>query len=103
MRSKTSIEFDSSAHRSFATAIFSIAKPSSTAANPISGKLGLDAVTQRVLDQNLYVQPVSGRQERIENLLNSYICVEPLARVAFRVSDIFGNLQSLANDCLLAV
>jgi xylose isomerase len=39
----------------------------------LTGKLGLDAVAQRVLDQNMDVQPVSGRQERIENLLNSYI------------------------------
>jgi xylose isomerase len=39
----------------------------------LTGKLGLDAVAQRVLDQNADVQPVSGRQERIENLLNSYI------------------------------
>ena len=39
----------------------------------LTGKLGLDAVAQRVLDQNVNVQPVSGRQERIENLLNSYI------------------------------
>jgi xylose isomerase len=39
----------------------------------LTGKLGLDAVAQRVLDQNVDVQPVSGRQERIENLLNSYI------------------------------
>ena len=39
----------------------------------LTGKLGLDAVAQRVLDQNVDIQPVSGRQERIENLLNSYI------------------------------
>ncbi|OYQ39241.1 xylose isomerase [Rhodoferax sp. TH121] len=39
----------------------------------LTGKLGLDAVAQRVLDQNVDVQPVSGRQERIENLLNSYL------------------------------
>ena len=39
----------------------------------LTGKMGLDAVAQRVLDQNVDVQPVSGRQERIENLLNSYI------------------------------
>ncbi|CAM8669186.1 XylA Xylose isomerase [Comamonadaceae bacterium] len=39
----------------------------------LTGKLGLDAVAQRVLDQNVDAQPVSGRQERIENLLNSYI------------------------------
>jgi len=39
----------------------------------LTGKLGLDTVAQRVLDQNVDVQPVSGRQERIENLLNSYI------------------------------
>ncbi|MDT7519559.1 xylose isomerase [Rhodoferax sp. TBRC 17660] len=39
----------------------------------LTGKLGLDAVAQRVLDQNVDVQPVSGRQERVENLLNSYI------------------------------
>lgn len=35
------------------------------------GKLGLDAVAQRVLDQKLDVHPVSGRQERIEDLLDS--------------------------------
>jgi xylose isomerase len=34
----------------------------------LTGKLGLDAA----LDQNADVQPVSGRQERVENLLNSY-------------------------------
>lgn len=39
----------------------------------LAGQLGLDAVAQRVLDKNMDVQPVSGRQERIENLLNSYI------------------------------
>lgn len=39
----------------------------------LTGKLGLDAVAQRALDQNVDVPPVSGRQERIENLLNSYI------------------------------
>ena len=39
----------------------------------LTGKLSLDVVAQRVLDKNVDVQPVSGRQERIENLLNSYI------------------------------
>ncbi|MBT0569486.1 xylose isomerase [Curvibacter sp. CHRR-16] len=39
----------------------------------LTGKLGLDAVAQRVLDRNVDVQPVSGRQEWVENLLNSYL------------------------------
>ncbi len=39
----------------------------------LGGKLGLDTVAQHALDKNVDVQPVSGRQERIENLLNSYI------------------------------
>jgi len=39
----------------------------------LDGKLGLDAVAQRVLDRNTDVAPISGRQERIENLLNEYI------------------------------
>lgn len=39
----------------------------------LSGKLSLDAVAARVLDRNVDTSPVSGRQERIENLLNSLI------------------------------
>ncbi|WP_374515953.1 xylose isomerase [Niveibacterium sp.] len=39
----------------------------------LAGKLGLDAVAQRVIDRNVDVAPKSGRQELIENLLNSYI------------------------------
>lgn len=39
----------------------------------LGGNLGLDTVAQHALDKNVDVQPVSGRQERIENLLNSYI------------------------------
>ena len=39
----------------------------------LSGKLGLDAVAQRVLDRNTDVLPKSGRQEYLENLLNEFI------------------------------
>jgi xylose isomerase len=39
----------------------------------MEGRMGLDAVAQRVLDRNLDARPVSGRQEHIENLLNSFI------------------------------
>ncbi len=39
----------------------------------MAGKLGLDAVAERVLAHNTDTAPVSGRQEGIENLLNSYI------------------------------
>jgi xylose isomerase len=39
----------------------------------LAGKLGLDAVAARVLEHNTDTRPVSGRQESIENLLNSFI------------------------------
>ena len=39
----------------------------------MAGRVGLDAVAQRVLDRNLDARPVSGRQEHIENLVNSFI------------------------------
>jgi xylose isomerase len=39
----------------------------------MAGKLGLDAVAARVLEHNTDTLPVSGRQELIENLLNSFI------------------------------
>jgi len=39
----------------------------------LAGKLGLDAVAARVLERNTDTAPVSGRQERIENLLNTFI------------------------------
>ncbi|WP_457336385.1 xylose isomerase [Rhizobacter sp. P5_C2] len=39
----------------------------------IKGELTLDAVAQRVLDRNSDVQPKSGRQEAMENLLNRYV------------------------------
>jgi xylose isomerase len=39
----------------------------------MAGKLGLDAVAARVLEHNTDALPVSGRQEGIENLLNSFI------------------------------
>ncbi len=39
----------------------------------MAGKLGLDAVAARVLEHNTDTRPVSGRQEGIENLLNSFI------------------------------
>ena len=39
----------------------------------MAGKLGLDAVAARVLQNNADTRPVSGRQENLENLLNSFI------------------------------
>jgi xylose isomerase len=39
----------------------------------LSGRLSLDAVAARVLEHNTDIRPVSGRQERIENLLNVFI------------------------------
>ena len=39
----------------------------------MAGKLGLDAVAARVLQSNTDTRPVSGRQENLENLLNSFI------------------------------
>ena len=35
--------------------------------------LGLDQVAARALDRNQDTRPVSGRQELLENLLNSYL------------------------------
>ena len=39
----------------------------------LSGRMTLDAVAAHVLDRNTDTLPVSGRQEHLENLLNSYI------------------------------
>jgi xylose isomerase len=39
----------------------------------LKGELTRDAVAQRVLDRNADVQPKSGRQEAMENLLNRYV------------------------------
>ena len=39
----------------------------------LNGKMGLDDVAAHVLARNTDTAPVSGRQERLENLLNSYI------------------------------
>jgi xylose isomerase len=39
----------------------------------MNGKMSLDAVANGALERNVDVLPVSGRQERLENLLNSYI------------------------------
>ena len=39
----------------------------------MSGKIGLDAVAAHVLQNNTDTHPVSGRQENLENLLNSFI------------------------------
>ena len=39
----------------------------------LSGKTSLDALAARALDRNTDTLPVSGRQELLENLLNSYI------------------------------
>jgi xylose isomerase len=39
----------------------------------LDGKMSLDAVATHVVDRNTDTMPVSGRQELLENLLNSYI------------------------------
>ncbi|MFM2050071.1 MAG: hypothetical protein RL682_562, partial [Pseudomonadota bacterium] len=39
----------------------------------LDGKFTLDAVAARVLANNTDTRPVSGRQEHLENLLNSFI------------------------------
>ncbi|MCB4363984.1 xylose isomerase [Hydrogenophaga taeniospiralis] len=39
----------------------------------LAGKMGLDAVAAHVVARNTDTRPVSGRQERLENLVNSYI------------------------------
>jgi xylose isomerase len=39
----------------------------------MAGKMSLDAVAARVLQSNTDTRPVSGRQENLENLLNSFI------------------------------
>ncbi|MEY4911379.1 MAG: Xylose isomerase [Pseudomonadota bacterium] len=46
---------------------------SSFGADVMAGKMGLDAVAARVLQGNADTRPVSGRQENLENLLNSFI------------------------------
>jgi xylose isomerase len=39
----------------------------------LGGQMALDQVAARVLERNQDTRPVSGRQERLENLLNSYL------------------------------
>jgi xylose isomerase len=39
----------------------------------LKGKLGLDAIADRALTRNQDTAPVSGRQEYLENLVNSYL------------------------------
>ncbi len=39
----------------------------------LAGRVSLDALAQQVLTANLDALPVSGRQEQLENLLNSYV------------------------------
>jgi xylose isomerase len=46
---------------------------SSFGGDVMAGKLSLDAVAARVLESNADTRPVSGRQENLENLLNSFI------------------------------
>nr|WP_315479478.1 xylose isomerase [uncultured Rhodoferax sp.] len=41
--------------------------------NMLDGKMSLEAVAAHVVDRNTDTMPVSGRQEHLENLLNSYI------------------------------
>jgi xylose isomerase len=46
---------------------------SSFGGDVMAGKMSLDAVAARVLQSNTDTRPVSGRQENLENLLNSFI------------------------------
>jgi xylose isomerase len=46
---------------------------SSFGGDVMAGKLSLDEVAARVLQNNTDTRPVSGRQENLENLLNSFI------------------------------
>ena len=46
---------------------------SSFGGDVMAGKLSLDAVAARVLQSNTDTRPVSGHQENLENLLNSFI------------------------------
>ena len=46
---------------------------SSFGGDVMAGKLSLDAVAARVLQSNTDTRPVTGRQENLENLLNSFI------------------------------
>jgi xylose isomerase len=46
---------------------------SSFGGDVMAGKMSLDAVAARVLESNADTRPVSGRQENLENLLNSFI------------------------------
>jgi xylose isomerase len=46
---------------------------SSFGSDLLGGKMSLDAVAARVLQNNTDTRPVSGRQENLENLLNSFI------------------------------
>jgi xylose isomerase len=39
----------------------------------LSGQMGLDQLAAQVLTRNQDTAPVSGRQEHLENLLNSYL------------------------------
>jgi len=39
----------------------------------LAGKLGLEELSARVLERNQDVQPVSGRQEALENLVNRFV------------------------------
>ena len=41
--------------------------------NMVNGKMTLDDVAEHVLAHNTDTRPVSGRQERLENLLNTYL------------------------------
>ena len=39
----------------------------------LAGKTSLDAIAARALASNQDTRPVSGRQERLENLLNDFV------------------------------
>ena len=38
----------------------------------LAGRVGLQALSDRVLERNSYAEPVSGRQEYLENLVNRF-------------------------------
>ena len=38
----------------------------------LAGRIGLQALSDRTLERNAYPDPVSGRQEYFENLVNRY-------------------------------
>jgi len=44
-----------------------------SASDMLAGDTSLDAISERVLSENINPEPVSGRQERLENLINRFV------------------------------